>query len=106
MRIKSYWGFLGLRLGAWKSMSKYKYLIVLQSDESFSDDDFTIMATTKDKEIHYELYLMSDNHLSRIMLSDFKDQKDAFDAAKKISDDLGLEFVKYNPGQLVHQKPT
>lgn len=103
-RLRSYWSLLGLQFGDWKPIDKHQYLVVLQSEANFSEDDFTVMAMFKDKVIHYDLYLMSANHLSRIMLSTFKEQKEALEAARDMSDELGLEFVKYNPGQTVHQK--
>ncbi len=105
-RLKSYWGLLGLKFGEWKSIEKYPYLVVLRSEGKYDEDEFTEISSgiSGQKVIHFDLYLMSANHLRRIMISSYEQKQEALEAARILSEDLGLEFVKYNPGQTVHQK--
>lgn len=105
-RIKTYWGLLGLRFGEWKSMEKYKYLVLLRAEskisDEYGDDDFSV--SSSEKVVEYHLFLVSANHLKRTLLASFDFRRDALEAARDLSDDLKLDFVKYNPGQIVHQK--
>ncbi|MFK7921693.1 MAG: hypothetical protein AB8H47_07030 [Bacteroidia bacterium] len=105
-QVKSYWGILGLKFGKWQSLTKYKYLVILRSQTKYASTGgvrvpLPEMSRT---EVSYDLYIMSANHLKRIMLTTFTDQKDALEMVRDLSEDLNLEFVKYNPGQIVHQK--
>lgn len=105
-QVKSYWGVFGLKFGKWQSLSKYKYLVILRSQTKYSSTGgvrvpLPEMSRT---EVSYDLYIMSANHLKRIMLTTFTDQKDALEMARDLSEDLSLEFVKYNPGKIVHLK--
>lgn len=105
--VKTYWGLLGLRFGKWESSEKYKYLVLLRAESKQTDeysDENAAMYLSSDKIVEYHLFLMTANHLRRMMLTSFDLRRDALEAARDLSEDLGVEFVKYNPGQIVHQK--
>ncbi len=105
-KVRSYWSMLGIKFGEWQSLSKYKYLVILRSQTKYdSTGSVRIPLPEMSRtEITYDIYLMSANHLKRIMLTSFTDQKDALEMVRNLSEDLDLEFVKYNPGKLVHEK--
>ncbi|MEL6592643.1 MAG: hypothetical protein AAFQ87_01940 [Bacteroidota bacterium] len=106
-QFRSYWSALGIKMGSWKPLDKYPYLVLLRSKTKFSSGPLVRgvpLPDTSFSQVTFDLYLMSRNHLKRELITISTDQEKAKEMARDLAEDLGVEFVAYNPGQIVHQK--
>ncbi|MCK5856033.1 MAG: hypothetical protein KAG64_01010 [Bacteroidales bacterium] len=97
MMSKQYIGYLGLRLGKWKSMEQYSYITILRSRETTTTFSRSNRATTSNAELFYDITLVDKTHRQKLGIKRVKDEKQTIADAKELVKILGFEFVKYNP---------
>lgn len=102
-QIRRYDGFLGIRIGKWESLDKYPYLSVLRKKKRHTMMEELTIAELEYDSVEFEVYLLSRNHLRRIMVYTNQVHKKSLEKVRDLSTELDLPFVKYNPGKLTHQ---
>jgi len=96
-RTKQYIGYLGLRIGKWKSMEQYCHITILRSRESTTAYSRSNRATTTRAEIFYDVTLLDKTHRQKLGVKRLKGEQPAIASAKELMNILGFDFVKYNP---------
>ena len=96
-RAKQYIGYLGLRIGKWKSMEQYCHITILRSRESSTTYSRSNRVTTTSAETFYDVTLLDKTHRQKLGVIRLKGEKQAAEAAKELVKILGFDFVKYTP---------
>jgi len=96
-RSKQYIGFVGLKMGKWKSMQQYCHITILRSRESTTAYSRSNRATTTSAEIYYDVTLLDKTHRQKLGVKRFKGEQQAVAYSKRLMKALNFDFVKYNP---------
>ena len=97
MMSKQYIGYLGLRLGKWKSLEQFCHITILRSKESSTVFSRSNRATTTSLETFYDVTLLGKSHHQKLGVKRLKGEQQAIEAAKELKQILGFDFVKYSP---------
>ena len=95
-KIKYYVGIFFIKIGNWKTIEDYFFISLLRINRTSYGYSRTMVQFSERKKI-YRICLLNKNHRSQLLITDFKDENNAFLEAQQIAKNLKLEFVKYSP---------
>lgn len=99
-RYKHYLSFFGVKLGRWQSCERYPDLVILRQVKNFeSRIPLNVLASLSISHTDYEIYLASPRHLDLVLLDICHDPAEADKRAHLLAQDLGKNFMQYNPGR-------
>ena len=95
-RYLSYSRIFGLKFGKWQELNKFSGLSVLRREDAYRAYSYA-MSSFENKTEYYGIFLLSANHRQKMEVQKHGNKSDALVAAKKLSQDLQIEVVKYEP---------
>jgi len=95
-KYKEYTNCLGVYFGTWKSLDNYSCLVILTRNLGYKTySRGQVEANTSDK--YFEIYLMSENHRLRTLISRFKNKEIAIKKANDLEVRLNFNLETYCP---------
>ncbi|RFC55087.1 DUF308 domain-containing protein [Brumimicrobium aurantiacum] len=96
--FKEYNQVAGIKFGEWKSLDDYPFLTVLKANKSNKASDITGLNKTISTNEHLGVYLLTNSHRKKILLSRTSNRmQDATAEATRIAELTDKEMMKYNP---------
>lgn len=96
-RYKQFIGFLGIKLGKWKTLESYQQISLLKNHETTTAFSRSNRNTTTSDEVFYDTVLLDTSHHNKLVIMRSKDEQEAKESTTKLAQSLNLEFVKYAP---------
>ncbi len=88
--------FLHFKVAKWRSLYEFPYVVVLRLNESQKAYSMTAQSV-KFSELKYEVFLMDENHVQRILVCQFDLEDKAFEYAQQLAAHANLQYAEYNP---------
>tara|TARA_R110001583_G_scaffold53673_1_gene165162 strand:+ start:40 stop:522 length:483 start_codon:yes stop_codon:yes gene_type:complete len=95
-KIKYYVGLFFIKIGNWKTIEEYTFISLLKINQKSYGYSRTGVQFSEKKKI-YRICLLNKTHRSRLKITDYKDENNAYLEAQRIAENLKLEFVNYSP---------
>ena len=96
-RIRNALSFLSYGAGKWKSYKDYPYISLLSANMVEKTYGGRTLKAVSTKERYYEIYLLGENHLKKILLISQNDKEKAIKDFEFYADKLNLKKVNYKP---------
>ena len=96
-RLRNYPFLMGLKLGSWSSYKEYNYVSILRRNVSETTFGGRTNKSVTTKDIFFDICLLNDNHRKKLTVKRFKSKEEALNEIERLSTDLGLDVVTYNP---------
>ncbi len=94
--FRSYSRIFGLKFGKWEPLEQFKSLSILRREDAYRAYSYA-MSSFESKSEYFGIFLLSANHRKKMEVQKHGNKTDALAAAKKLSQDLQLDLVKYQP---------
>jgi hypothetical protein len=92
---RRYSNFLSFKNGKWQSYSNYKSITLLTKRNKFNLN--SPGNSTAHIDITFELYLLDEKHLQKLIVGSYSDLDIAKENLTKLSNEIGLPIRKYAP---------
>lgn len=96
-RYREVTGALGIRLGKWLPYSQYTDISVLSVNLKSVTYNATNTSATATVEKKFNVCMLTEDHLKRVVLKQVEDFDMAAEEAKEIGESLGMKFAIYSP---------
>ena len=93
-----YFSVLSIKFGGRKNLDSYTDILCLRYKKKYSLYTEYQGEKEMDGGVRHEIYLASPNHLNMILIKTANSNVDAEAKAHELGQQLGLEWVQYNPG--------
>jgi len=99
-KYRQYFQVFMIKLGRWNSFTISNDILCLRSREKHVAYSENIEADIEFAgPVKYEVYLADRNHFNMTLLKSFKSNLDAEYTSDLLAEQLGLQWVQYNPGR-------
>lgn len=94
---RTYTNILGMKFGKWESYEKYPQISILKRSISTVAYSRANTPSTTSRNTFYDIFLLTTNHRSKLMIQRSTDKETAKESALHLADQLGVEYVLFNP---------
>lgn len=96
-RYKGYTTIFWIKTGSWKSLDDFPDMTVLRSNISTTAFSMGNRPSTTSKETYYDICLLTDSHLRKLLIKRCRDFETAKVEITKLAETLGKRKTNYNP---------
>tara|TARA_R110001592_G_scaffold219477_1_gene473802 strand:- start:201813 stop:202313 length:501 start_codon:yes stop_codon:yes gene_type:complete len=93
---RSYSHIFGFKFGSWKSLEKFCDLSILRREDAYKAYSYA-MSSFENSAVYFGVFLLNKNHRQKLEIQRHGDKDAAIASAKKLAEELQLEFVAYQP---------
>ena len=100
-KLRSYISFFGIKKGKWEELEKFPFLSILRKNkrQDFFPPNMMVGGTSL-KSVQFEICLLTNNHIDRMLLKTVDQKEDALRIAEEYSRLLKKPIVEYNPKRI------
>lgn len=99
-RYRHYFQTLGIKLGKWHSYEGYPDLVLLHQRKDYRGRfPLNVLMNLRQSHTHFEIYLASPRHFELVLVDLQHDARKAERQAQRLAQDLGVNYMRYNPGR-------
>ncbi|NND94351.1 MAG: hypothetical protein HKN45_05755 [Flavobacteriales bacterium] len=93
---REYTSSFGIKRGKWMTIENYPDMALIRGREGFKAYSRG-MIELSDSELVYDIYLLTKDHRSKLILKRFKDKESAQLEGRILAEKLGLDWREYSP---------